>query len=164
MSAPPGMLCPVTAPEAPEPAGPRPDQTGPMRTVDQVRGYALTLPGAHLTYPFDATTGVVKVAGKMFALSDDGGRAVSLKCDPYWARALRHDYPSITPGYHLNKQHWITVDLVTGFRGDGPAALIDDLVADLVDQSYTLVVAGLTRRVRAGLGAGLGPVPPGRGA
>ncbi|WP_235929560.1 MmcQ/YjbR family DNA-binding protein [Cellulomonas citrea] len=139
-----------------------PGQTGPMRTVDQVRAYALTLPGAHLTYPFDATTGVVKVATRMFVLATDAGTTLSLKCDPYWARALRHDYPSITPGYHLNKQHWITVDLATGFLGDGPSALVDDLVADLVDQSYTLVVAGLTRRVRAGLGAGPGVVPPSR--
>ena len=141
-----------------------PGQTGPMRTVDQVRAYALTLPGAHLTYPFDATTSVLKVSTRMFVLAPDAGTAVSLKCDPYWARALRRDYPSITPGYHLNKQHWITVDLATGFSGAEPSALSDDLVADLVDQSYTLVVAGLPRRVRAGLDPGPGATGPAPGS
>ncbi|MCG2797404.1 MAG: MmcQ/YjbR family DNA-binding protein [Cellulomonas sp.] len=141
------------------------DQSTPMRTVVQVRDYGLTLPGAYLTYPFDASTAVLKVAGKIFALFSGTGAAVSLKCDPYWGRTLRHEHPSITPGYHLNKQHWITVDLTLGFAAGGPSALSDDLVADLVDQSHTLVVAGLSRRARAALGArpdpGTAPHPTG---
>ncbi|MCG2802971.1 MAG: MmcQ/YjbR family DNA-binding protein [Cellulomonas sp.] len=127
--------------------------TEQMRTVAQVGAYALTLPGGYLTYPFDSTTAAYKVVGKIFVLASDAGTTVSLKCDPYWGRTLRHEHPSITPGYHLNKQHWITVDLALGFTATGPSALSDDLVADLVDQSHTLVVAGLSRRARAGLGA-----------
>jgi predicted DNA-binding protein (MmcQ/YjbR family) len=129
-------------------------ETPPLRAADAVREYALTMPGAYLTTPFGPATAVVKVAGRMFLLSTQAAPSgpVSLKCDPYWARALRRDYPSISPAWHLNKTHWIGLDLATGFEDEPPWALSDDLVADLVDQSYALVVAGLTRRARAALG------------
>lgn len=124
--------------------------TPPMRTVDEAQAYALTLPGAYLTYPFGPTTAVVKVSGRMFLLAAERADAgsVSLKCDPYWGEALRRDYPSICAAWHLNKTHWIGVDLATGFDDAAPWALSDALVADLVDQSYTLVVARLPRRAR----------------
>ena len=34
-----------------------------------------------------------------------------MKCDPDIGEALRAEYESIVPGYHLNKRHWITVTL-----------------------------------------------------
>lgn len=124
--------------------------TPPMRTAQDTHAYALTLPGAYLDYPFGPTTAVLKVAGRMFLLSAAGEQAgsVSLKCEPYWGEALRRDYPSIAPAWHLNKTHWIGVDLATGFDDEPPWCLTDALVADLVDQSYTLVVARLPRRLR----------------
>ena len=70
----------------------------------------------------------------MFALSvlDSEPLTVSLKCDPEEARALREEHPThITPGYHLNKKHWITVVL------DGH--LDDALVEQLVRDSHALV-------------------------
>ena len=56
---------------------------------------------------------------------------------------LRGRYPAITPGYHLNKRHWNTVTL------DG--SVPDDEVLELVDHSYDLVLAGLTRAQRGNL-------------
>lgn len=48
-----------------------------------VRELCLSLPQSEETTPFDETTLVYKVAGKMFLLADmTDGRAVNVKCDP----------------------------------------------------------------------------------
>jgi predicted DNA-binding protein (MmcQ/YjbR family) len=92
-------------------------------------------------HPFGDGVVVFKVAGKMFALvSFDGHGWVSLKCDPGLAVALRDRHEAVRPGYHMNKRHWNTVDL----DGTVPAAE----VAEMIDHSYDLVVAGLPRRDR----------------
>jgi predicted DNA-binding protein (MmcQ/YjbR family) len=69
---------------------------------------------------------------------------VSVKCEPELAVSLRHSYAAIRPGYHLNKRHWNTITL------DG--SLSDQLVRDLIEDSYDLVVSALPRRVREQLG------------
>jgi predicted DNA-binding protein (MmcQ/YjbR family) len=85
-----------------------------------------------------------RVGGKIFALSDDDGTRVSLKCDPSLAEVLRQNFDGITPGYHLNKRHWNTVRL----DGSVPGAQIEDMVR----HSYELVRAGLSRKQRADSG------------
>jgi predicted DNA-binding protein (MmcQ/YjbR family) len=67
-----------------------------------------------------------------------------LKCDPGLAIQLRTSYPSITGGYHLNKRHWNTVVL------DG--SVPDQLLRDMIEDSYDLVVAGLPLAQRERLG------------
>jgi predicted DNA-binding protein (MmcQ/YjbR family) len=96
-------------------------------------------PGAVEDYPFGDDVAVFKVAGKMFALVTLGPLpgSMSLKCDPGVAVELRAQYPAITAGYHLNKRHWNTVTL----DGSLPA----DEIVELIDHSYELVVARLTR-------------------
>lgn len=96
----------------------------------------LSLPQATETFPFGEETSVFKTSGngKIFALSalSSVPLTVSLKCDPEDSRALREEFPgSITPGYHLNKKHWITVVL------DG--SVEDALVEQLVRDSHALV-------------------------
>lgn len=102
-------------------------------------------PGSVEEYPFGDGVAVFKVAGKMFAMVTQGAApgSVSLKCDPYRATALRDSYPAITAGYHLNKRHWNSVEL------DG--SVPDDELSELIDHSYELVVAGLTKAQRAEL-------------
>ncbi|MFP7761448.1 MmcQ/YjbR family DNA-binding protein [Marisediminicola sp. LYQ85] len=106
---------------------------------DELREFCLALPQATETFPFDESTSVFKTSGngKIFALSDLGASAfsVSLKCDPDESVALRSAYPQITPGYHLNKKHWITIDL----GGAGAGAVPDDLVEQLITDSHRLV-------------------------
>jgi len=99
-------------------------------------------PGAVEDYPFGDDVAVFKVAGRIFALVPLGGApgSVSLKCDPDLAVGLRGRYAGVTPGYHLNKRHWNTVAL------DGSVPSED--VLDLIDHSYDLVVARLTRAQR----------------
>jgi predicted DNA-binding protein (MmcQ/YjbR family) len=114
-------------------------------THDQLRAYVLAKRGAEGGYPFGPTAFVVKVSGKMFALlsEDEDLGTISLKVDPDEGELLRDQYPSIIPGYHLNKRHWITATI------DG--SLPPDLLHDLVDDSYDLVVASLTKAKRAAL-------------
>jgi predicted DNA-binding protein (MmcQ/YjbR family) len=112
-------------------------------------------PGAAENYPFGDDVAVFKVAGKMFALVSLGlpPGSVSLKCDPDVAVELRAQYPAITPGYHLNKRHWSTVTL------DG--SVPEDELGELIDHSYELVVACLTKAERNKLtGATAGLRPP----
>ena len=93
-------------------------------------------------FPFNPQTSVFKVAGRVFALSNLRAKPlrVSVKCDPELAAQLRISYPAVAPGYHLNKRHWNTITL------DG--SLDDKLVIDMLEDSYDLVVAGLSRAAR----------------
>jgi predicted DNA-binding protein (MmcQ/YjbR family) len=111
-----------------------------------LRRLCLGFAGAEETFPFAPETSVFKVGGKMFALSRLGADplSVSLKCDPPLAEELRAAHPAITPGYHLNKRHWNTV-LIDG-------SLPERMIADLVEDSYDLVVSRLPRARRRALG------------
>jgi predicted DNA-binding protein (MmcQ/YjbR family) len=93
-------------------------------------------------FPFGAELSVFKVAGKMFALCGLDGQPLqlSVKCDPDLAVQLRAAHPAIAPGYHLNKRHWNTITL------DG--SLPDQMVTDLLGDSYDLVVASLPKARR----------------
>jgi predicted DNA-binding protein (MmcQ/YjbR family) len=108
-------------------------------TATRLRKACLALPGAVEEFPFGPGTSVFKVAGKIFAITRlaERPRRVSLKCEPALAEGLRAAHPEIIPGYHLNKRHWNTVHL----DGDLPA----QLVLDMIEDSYDLVVAGLSR-------------------
>ena len=111
-------------------------------TAASLRRWCLSRDGVTEEFPFNASTSVFKVAGKMFALSALRSRPlrVSVKCDPELAAQLRISYPAIAPGYHLNKRHWNTLTL------DG--SVPDEMVADLLGDSYDLVVASLPKARR----------------
>jgi predicted DNA-binding protein (MmcQ/YjbR family) len=104
-----------------------------------IQSYCLQKTGATLDYPFGPEPAVFKVLGKMFALSDFIRPVpwLSLKCNPDWALALRDIYPAVKPGYHLNKEHWNTVEL------DG--SISDGEVFRFIDHSYDLVVKSLKK-------------------
>ncbi|MFS0865888.1 MmcQ/YjbR family DNA-binding protein [Microbacterium sp. 179-B 1A2 NHS] len=110
--------------------------------VRRVHARTRELPGAELTHPFGPEWDVYKVRGRVFLLLTElrGQQVVTLKTDPEDSRALREAYPDITPGYHMNKKHWITVHP----GGALDAGLLDDLVTD----SYLLVVENLPKRTR----------------
>jgi len=118
-------------------------------SVATVRKMCAAFPGAVAEFPFGPGVCVYKAGHKLFALVPENAPfSVSLKCDPVLARVLRERFAAVTPGYHLNKQHWNTVALDgTVPRGD---------VAEMITHSYELVVASLTKRVRAELGIASG--------
>ena len=115
----------------------------------------LELPGAALTFPFGDDVNVYKVGaqaaagtggrhsgGKMFCLvslyGDPG--SMTVKVDPDRGVELVRHHKAISPGYHTNKRHWITVEL------DGTVE--DALIRELIEDSYDLVVSSLTARAR----------------
>jgi predicted DNA-binding protein (MmcQ/YjbR family) len=110
--------------------------------IEELHSYCLTLKGAEETFPFDDTTLVMKVGGKMFALIplDTVETSISLKCDPEKALQLRDEFPSVRPGYHLSKKHWNTVYM------DG--SISEELLKQWIVDSYELVVAGLPKKIR----------------
>ncbi|MFA6261221.1 MAG: MmcQ/YjbR family DNA-binding protein [Bacteroidia bacterium] len=112
--------------------------------IEAFREYCLRKKGVEETFPFDNDTLVFKVMGKMFSLiSLKEPDTCNLKCDPAYALELRARYDSITPGFHMNKQHWNTVAL----NADIPPKLI----SELIDHSYDCVVKKLTRAQQATL-------------
>ncbi len=78
----------------------------------QAQAYLLSKPEAIEGFPFGPKVYVYKIRGKMFATLgfDDQDARMNLKCDPKEAMALRDIFPSVLPGYHMNKAHWNTVD------------------------------------------------------
>ncbi len=115
--------------------------------IETFHTYCLSKKGVEETFPFDEVTMVLKVMGKMFAatsLKEETFR-VNLKCDPEKALELREEYPSIIPGWHMNKKHWNTVYFEDGLE--------DSLLIELIDHSYDLVVKGLKKKDRELLAA-----------
>jgi predicted DNA-binding protein (MmcQ/YjbR family) len=110
-------------------------------TQEEFRNYCLGKKAVVEDFPFDATTVVFKISGKIFALADAASfKRISLKCDPDKAIDLRNRYPAVTPGYHLNKRHWNTIVL------DG--SIPDDVIFSLIDHSYAMVLSVLNRAER----------------
>lgn len=113
--------------------------------IEAYRDYCLAKKGVTEHFPFDNRTLVFKVMNKMFALTDvEDFDGVNLKCDPERAIELREQYEQIKPGYHMNKQHWNTVTA---------HELPDAFVKELIDHSYELIVASLTKKLQRELEA-----------
>jgi predicted DNA-binding protein (MmcQ/YjbR family) len=100
--------------------------------IESLREYCLSMEDVTESFPFDDETLVFKVGGKIFVLlSLEGELSINLKCDPALAIELRERYPSVTPGYHMNKKHWNTV-IVDG-------SVPDKEIFSWIDHSYLLV-------------------------
>jgi predicted DNA-binding protein (MmcQ/YjbR family) len=109
--------------------------------IELFREYCIAKKGVEETFPFDNDTLVFKVMGKMFALiSISDPTHVNLKCSPDYAVELRQDFEAVKPGFHMNKTNWNTVS----FNLDAN----DKLILELLDLSYNLVVAGLTKKMQ----------------
>ncbi len=63
---------------------------------------------------------------------------ITLKLEPARGDALRSLYPDILPGYYMNKVHWNSV------KANG--AVPPELLRQMLDESYTLVLSGLSKK------------------
>ena len=109
--------------------------------IEELREYCLAKKGVTESFPFDETTLVFKVAGKMFCLTDlVDDFAIALKNDPEKNMELREQFPAVRPGYHMNKQYWNTV-LIDG-------SISDKMLKQLIDESYWMIVNKLPKKVR----------------
>lgn len=82
------------------------------------------------------------VGRKMFAAvclgNDNKPVHITLKLEPEEGSFLREQYDDIIPGYYMNKQHWNSVN---------PNGKVeDDLLKDLLEKSYNLVLGGFSRK------------------
>ena len=116
-----------------------------MTELEALRDYLLQKNGSAEETPFGPDALVFKVAGKMFALVawEETPLRITLKCDPSDALALRDQYEAVQPGYYMNKRHWNTVTL--------DSSIPDGEVLEMIDESYTLVVAGMPKAARQAL-------------
>ena len=106
--------------------------------IEEFRDYCLSFPGVTEGFPFDESTLVFKVMGKMFAITGiDNFEFINLKCDPERAIILREQHEEIKPGWHMSKIHWNSV------YPNG--SLDDELIRELIDHSYELIVDSLPK-------------------
>ncbi len=107
--------------------------------IEELRDFCLSFKGTTEDFPFDETTLVFKVAGKIFAITDISSfESVNLKCDPEKAVELREQYPYVLPGYHMSKKHWNTIMLA--------GMLTDNQLKNWITDSYNLVVWRLSKK------------------
>lgn len=110
-----------------------------IMNIEELRTYCLSLKGVTEDFPFDESTLVFKVVGKLFCLTNlEGPLSINVKNEPEKNIELREEYPAIKPGYHMSKIHWNTVEI------DG--SIPDDFIKNLIDESYDLVVMKLKKQ------------------
>ena len=114
--------------------------------IEEFRDYCLSKKYVTECFPFNTTTLVFKVAEKMFALSglEQHPSTVNLKCDPEKSIQLREEFEDIIAGFHMSKKHWNTISI----EGN----ISNALIKELIDDSYNLVVKGMTKKRQKELG------------
>lgn len=107
--------------------------------IEVIREYCLSKPGVTEGFPFDDTTLVFKVMGKIFCIANlDGELGLSLKNSPEKVVEMRESFSCVLPGYHMSKIHWnlVMVD----------QSVTRDQLFTWIDESYERVVDGLPRK------------------
>lgn len=115
--------------------------------IDILREYCLSMPHSAESFPFGKDTLVFKVFDKMFALCDmeKSPLKVNLKSEPEKALQLREKHHQITLGFHMNKNHWNTLEIL---------GISDKLVKDLILESYKLVANKLPKKIKLQISKG----------
>lgn len=110
--------------------------------AEWIREYCLAKKAVGEGFPFDEDTLVFKVAGKMFLLLslESSPAQFNVKCEPVKAAELREKYSFIKPGFHMSKTHWNTITCEKGVPVD--------LLRECIDDSYSLVVQGLPKKMK----------------
>ncbi|MDR2039480.1 MAG: MmcQ/YjbR family DNA-binding protein [Bacteroidales bacterium] len=107
--------------------------------IEQYREYCISKKGVTEDAPFDDTSLVFRIGGKIFVLLDLEEMRINLKCDPEKAIRIREEYPVVQTGYHMNKKHWNTVPL---------NLISEDLLKEWTDHSYDLVFEKLPQTIK----------------
>ncbi|SET22932.1 MmcQ/YjbR family DNA-binding protein [Prevotella sp. kh1p2] len=115
--------------------------------IEEVREYALTMPGVTEDMPYGPDWLIFRIGGKIFLhlRLESPEPTCAVKLNPDEGADLREHYDGIRPAYHLNKMHWNDLYLDT---------LDDALVKLLIGKSYRIVRARLPKRLRSQYGEG----------
>lgn len=126
------------------------------------RDYCLSLPLTEESTPFDETTLVYKIGGKMYACADmnDFGQ-VAVKCDPDEAVRLRERYEEIGPAYISTRRTGTASALLATCRRLHPRADTQLLPAGRAAQRHAPEPArGDSASCRRARAAGMNLQPP----
>jgi predicted DNA-binding protein (MmcQ/YjbR family) len=119
-------------------------------TLESLREYCLSLPHTTEGIQWDNDL-LFRIGGKMFAvacLDVEVPHRVSFKCTPDRFAELV-EQQDIIPAPYMARNHWVTLETFE--------ALDDREIEDAVRQSYDLVEAKLTAKLRRALEAGVTP-------
>ena len=109
--------------------------------IEEIREYCLARPGVSEGFPFDETTLVFKVMGKIFCIAYLEGRiGIALKNTPEKISEMREEWPCVTPASHLSHVHWNNIT--------DTYAVPAGVLKNWIDDSYRIVAAGLTRKLK----------------
>jgi len=100
-----------------------------------------------ITYdtPFDNKTLVFRIGGKIFLLTnielwDIKCPKINIKALPENVEKYLCDYDFVEPAYHMNKKHWITVNMSKFNQSK--------LFFNWIQDSYELVYESLTKKIK----------------
>ena len=107
--------------------------------IEEFRNICLSLPMVTEDTPFDETTVVFRLKGKIFAcIATEYHDKVVLKCDPDIATELRSLYDAVQPAWHWNKKYWNDITL--------NGSLSDTQMLTLIHHAYAEVNRKLPKR------------------
>ena len=116
--------------------------------IEEVRYFALSLPGVTEDQPFGDDNITFRVEGKIFMCLWLGGGKYNIdetilrfacKLAPERNEELRELYSAVTPAFHWNKPHWSDVFF---------EQLDTDVVESIIRESYGVIVSKLPKFVR----------------
>ena len=116
--------------------------------IEEVRYFALSLPGVTEDQPFGDDNITFRVEGKIFMCLWLGGGKYNIdetmlrfacKLAPERHEELRELYSAVTPAFHWNKTHWSDVFF---------EQLDTDVVESIIRESYRVIVSKLPKSVR----------------
>lgn len=116
--------------------------------IEEVRYFALSLPGVTEDQPFGDDNITFRVEGKIFMCLWLGGGKYNIdetmlrfacKLAPERNEELREQYSAIMPAFHWNKTHWSDVFF---------EQLNTDVVESIIRESYGVIVSKLPKSVR----------------
>lgn len=116
--------------------------------IEEVRYFALSLPGVTEDQPFGDDNITFRVEGKIFMCLWLGGGKYNIdetmlrfacKLAPERNEELREQYSAIMPAFHWNKRHWSDVFF---------EQLDTDVIESIIRESYGVIVSKLPKSVR----------------
>ncbi len=112
-------------------------------TLDEIDAFCTSLPACEVRFPFESAPALRAwcIGRRMFAWSATNHAPLTLqvKADPELIPALVRNYACISPGYHMNKRHWISINASMCENG---------MLSGLLEDAHALVAARLARAER----------------
>ena len=115
-----------------------------MTTRQEALSFGMTFKDVYQDTPFHDPNWILVRYKKnkkafLWTYEYEGQMRINIKVDPQWRDFWREAYAAVIPGYHQNKEHWITVIL------DG--SIPDEEIRRMIAESYDLVTTSPSKRI-----------------